>query len=86
MTLVKSSVGSTTSKVLVSLVFVELCGEALAIQAARDFRTPRALGVTVRKMIDSLIATMCIESGYELLHSDRDFDPFVKHLRLRAVL
>jgi predicted nucleic acid-binding protein len=44
------------------------------------------LGVTVRKTIDTLIATRCIESGYDLLHSDRDFDPFAKHLGLRVVV
>ena len=57
-----------------------------AIQAARNFRALRALGVTVRKTIDTVIATRCIESGYELLHSDRDFDPFAKHLGLRVAV
>jgi hypothetical protein len=46
----------------------------------------RKAGVTVRKTIDTLIATRCIESRYELLHKDRDFDPFVKHLGLRVVI
>jgi predicted nucleic acid-binding protein len=44
-----------------------------------------ALGITVRKTIDTMIATRCIESGYDLLHSDRDFEPFVPHLGLRVV-
>lgn len=43
-------------------------------------------GVTVRKTIDTLIATRCIESGYELLYDDGEFDPFVKQLGLRAVI
>jgi predicted nucleic acid-binding protein len=41
--------------------------------------------VTVRKTIDTMIATRCIESGYDLLHSDRDFAPFVQHLGLRVI-
>jgi predicted nucleic acid-binding protein len=45
----------------------------------------RALGVTVRKPIDCLIATYCIEEGVALLHRDRDFEPFVEHLGLAAV-
>ncbi len=45
----------------------------------------RAQGVTVRKTIDMLIATFCIENGHELLHADRDFDPIEQHLRLRTV-
>ncbi len=72
-------------KLLTALTVVELGGLEVAIQAARNFRALRRLGVTVRKTIDAVIATRCIESGYDLLHSDRDFDPFVKHLGLRVV-
>ncbi len=73
-------------KLLTSLTVVELGGEEIAIQAAKNFRALRKLGVTVRKTIDTVIATRCIESGYDLLHNDRDFEPFVEHLGLRAVM
>jgi predicted nucleic acid-binding protein len=73
-------------KMLTSLIIVELGGREIAIQAARNFRALRALGVTVRKTIDTVIATRCIESGYELLYEDKDFDPFVRHLGLRAAV
>ena len=76
---------NTATKLLTSLTIVELGGREIAIQAARNFRTLRKLGVTIRKTIDSVIATRCIESGYELLHDDRDFDVFAKHLGLRVV-
>jgi predicted nucleic acid-binding protein len=56
-----------------------------AIQAAQNYRTLRALGVTVRKTIDTLIATRCIIDKLPLLYTDRDFDPFVEHLGLIAV-
>ncbi|MFN0020285.1 MAG: PIN domain nuclease [Pirellulaceae bacterium] len=72
-------------KLLLSLEVVELGGQEIAIQAAKNYRTLRALGVTVRKTIDTIIATRCIESGYTLLHSDQDFEPFVKHLGLRTM-
>ena len=72
-------------KMLTSLTVVQLSGQKIAIQAAKNFRGLRVLDVTVRKTIDTVIATWCIESGYELLHSDRDFDPFAKHLGLRVV-
>ena len=71
---------------LASLMIVELGGKDIAIQAARNFRTLRAKGITVRKTIDTVIATRCIESGFTLLFSDRDFDPFVEHLGLRSAL
>ena len=71
---------------LTALTVIELGGQEIAIQAARNLRALRKRGVTVRKTIDTVIATRCIESGYDLLHSDRDFDPFVIHLGLRVVV
>ena len=73
-------------KMLISLMVVELGGQEIAIQAAKNFRALRKLGVTARKTIDTVIATRCIESRYDLLHSDRDFDPFAEHLGLRVVV
>ena len=73
-------------KLLTALDVVTLGGPEIAIQAARNFRTLRARGVTIRKTIDTLIATRCIESDYALLFSDRDFEPFVEHLGLRSVI
>ena len=73
-------------KLLTSLIVVDLVGQDIAIQAARNFRALRALGITVRKTIDTVIATRCIVSGLTLLYSDRDFDPFVQHLGLRSAL
>ena len=69
---------------LSALLVVELGGLEIALQAARNFRFLRRHGVTIRKTIDTVIATRCIESGYKLLHSDRDFDPFAKYLGLRV--
>ena len=71
-------------KLLTSLVMVEMLGQEIAIQAARNFRTLRERGVTVRKTIDTIIATYCIENELALLHSDRDFDAFVEHLNLQS--
>lgn len=72
-------------KLLTSLVMVELGGRDIAFQAAKNYRKLRVLGITARKTIDTVIATRCITGGYTLLHSDRDFDPFVTHLGLRSV-
>ena len=71
-------------ELLGGLTLVEIGGQDIAVQAARNFRVLRALGVTARKTIDTLIATRCIESGYPLLFSDRDFEPFVEHLGLAS--
>lgn len=65
-----------------AFTLVEIGGQDVALQAARNYRALRGLGVTPRKTIDTLIATRCIESGHALLFSDRDFEPFVEHLGL----
>ena len=76
---------NSVKRTLSTLHTVNLGGLELAIEAAKNFRKLRALGFTVRKTIDTVIATRCIMDGLELLHSDRDFDPFEKHLGLRCV-
>ena len=73
-------------KLMSSLITVDLVGQGVAIQAARNFRFLRSLGITVRKTIDTLIATYCMENRLSLLYSDRDFDPFVEHLGLQSAL
>jgi predicted nucleic acid-binding protein len=64
---------------------VSLVSPELAVQAARNYRALRQKGVTVRKTIDSLIATYCIEGGHDLLHNDSDFDGYEDHLGLRVI-
>ena len=82
----KDDRGFTEAKRLLSnLDQVTLCGEELAVQAAQNFRKLRSLGVTVRGTVDVIIATRCILNGYQLLHSDRDFDAFEEHLGLQVV-
>jgi predicted nucleic acid-binding protein len=71
-------------KLLASVPLIPLVGEDIAFQAAKNFRRLRTLGITIRKTIDTLIATSCIEKELSLLYSDRDFDPFVQHLGLRS--
>ena len=68
------------------LTVIDIGSQAIAIQAARNFRTLRTRGVTVRKTIDTLIATRCIADGHMLLYSDRDFDPFAQHLGLVSAM
>lgn len=73
-------------RLLGALDLVEIGGRDVMIEAARYFRDLRSRGITIRKTIDTLIATRCIVSGYRLLYSDRDFDPFVTHLGLERVV
>ena len=63
---------------------IAIADPAVALAAAGHFRFLRGLGITVRKTIDTLIATRCLVDGLALLTSDRDFDPFVTHLGLKT--
>jgi predicted nucleic acid-binding protein len=64
---------------------VSLCGSDLAVIAAANYRFLRTRGITIRKTIDIIIGTFCIERGHHLLHSDRDFEPMERLLGLRTV-
>ena len=71
-------------EVLTSLTVHDLIGKQLAIKSADNFRKLRKKGITIRKTTDVIIATYCIENKIPLLFTDKDFTPFVKHLRLRS--
>ena len=58
--------------------------DRLAVRAAYNYRRLRGRGVTVRKTVDMIIGTFCIEGGHRLLHDDRDFDPMAQHLGLQV--
>ena len=67
-----------------SLEYYDIVGKEIAIKASENFRRLKKNGITTRKTIDMLIATFCIENGFELLHDDRDFDQIEKTLGLRV--
>lgn len=65
---------------------VKISDRRIAEAAARNYRILRARGITIRKTIDTLIATRCILDRIPLLYSDRDFDPFVAHFGLISAI
>ena len=71
-------------KTLEAFEHINLVSYDLAIKASENYRSLRAMGITIRKTIDTLIATRCIEDGLTLLHADRDFLPFSEHLGLKV--
>ena len=70
---------------LLSFTIVPIVGQKVAIQSAKNYRFLRQNGVTIRKTIDCLIATFCIENRIQLLQADRDFNGFVQHFDLQVV-
>jgi predicted nucleic acid-binding protein len=71
---------------LLNLTCFDLLGTNIAIKTADNYRTLRRRGITVRKTVDCIIATFCIERNFPLLYADRDFDPFVRSLGLTSAL
>lgn len=75
-----------TQRLFKEFAILNMCNTHLAIKAAEHYRILRSKGVTIRKSMDVLIGTACIEYDIPLLYSDRDFDPMVKHLKLKSAL
>lgn len=73
-------------RLLRSFTVVTMLGPELALRSAQHYRTLRKRGATVRKTIDVIIGTYCIEHHIPLLHNDRDFLPMVQHLGLPSIL
>jgi predicted nucleic acid-binding protein len=76
---------NTARKLMTSFETITISDPSLALKAATNYRVLRAKGITVRKTIDSLIATRCLEDGYKLLHDDSDFEGYEVHLGLKVV-
>ena len=75
----------TALQALIKFSQVSMLNPDLAVRSARNYRQLRKVGISIRKTLDCFIATYCIENRIELLHSDRDFDPFEQHLGLNVV-
>lgn len=73
---------ATARQLFRSLALLPMLGGSNAWKAVENVRQLRRKGITVRKTIDGIIATACIEANLPLLFSDRDFQPYVEHLGL----
>jgi predicted nucleic acid-binding protein len=72
-------------ELLLSIPFMPMLDQQLAIESAMNYRLLRKNGVTVRKTINVMIGTFCIHHKIPCLYQDKDFDPMVKFLKLKAV-
>ncbi len=71
-------------QIMDSLEYMNFVGREISLKAANNYRILRKQGITVRKTIDVIIATFCIENHFPLLHNDKDFDPFEEILGLNV--
>jgi len=70
-------------RVLKGLPHFDLLGSDMVEVCARNYRSLRKRGITIRKTVDVVIASFCIRHQLPLLYADRDFSPFEKHLGLK---
>ena len=75
-----------SKQLLLSLTVLNLLDTDIALRSADNLRRLRARGITVRKTVDAIIATYCIEKGLALLSADRDFKPFHQYLKLKTAV
>jgi predicted nucleic acid-binding protein len=69
-----------TESLLRAFIVARMLDDTLAVWAACNDRVLRAHSITIRKSIDLVIGTYCLEHGLPLLHADRDFDRMEQHL------
>jgi predicted nucleic acid-binding protein len=80
--LVSEQAARDVEALLRRFLIVPMAGDTIAVAAARNFRFLRRHGITIRKTVDLLIGTWCIENGSALLHNDSDFRPMARYLGL----
>jgi len=54
-------------------------------RSAEIYRALRRKGITIRKPLDCMIASVAIENEIPLLHNDRDFAPIEKYFSLKTL-
>ena len=62
---------------------IDDAGPAVRDRAVEIFRACRRKGVTVRSLVDCMIAAAALEAGVPLLHRDRDFTAIAKRFPLK---
>ena len=72
-------------KVLSSFRVLRPGSEETYVRAARLSRTGRKRGVSVRSLIDCLIAAIAMEQEATVLHRDRDFDRISGYAPLKTI-
>jgi len=76
---------NSAKEVMAILACKQMGGYETAIKSAENYRRLRKKGITVRKTIDVIIGTFCINNNIPLLHDDKDFEPMVKYLGLKSI-
>jgi predicted nucleic acid-binding protein len=76
---------NSAKEVMAILVCKQMGGYEIAVKSAENYRKLRKKGIIVRKTIDVIVGTFCINNNIPLLHDDKDFEPMVKYLGLKSI-
>jgi predicted nucleic acid-binding protein len=55
------------------------------LRSAEIYRSLRKKGITIRKTVDCMIASVALENDIALLDNDKDFDPIEHHFGLKRI-
>ena len=55
------------------------------LRSADIYRSLRRKGITIRKTVDCMIASVALENDIPLLDNDKDFDPIEKHFGMKRI-
>ena len=67
-----------------SLIFLPM-NYSTFIKSAEIYRFLRQKGITIRKPVDCMIASVALENDIPLLDNDRDFEPIEQYLGMNRV-
>ena len=78
------AVHARVREILQAFPVLLLDGLRSADRAVALYRACRRRGLTIRSTVDCLIAAVCLDTGAELFHHDRDFDVLAKVADLKV--
>jgi len=55
------------------------------LKSAEIYRSLRQKGITIRKPVDCMIASVALENEIALLDNDKDFDPIEKYCGMKRI-
>jgi predicted nucleic acid-binding protein len=78
----KDSEFRQTRDLFANLIFLPM-GYSSFLRSSEIYRELRKKGITIRKSMDCMIASIAIENEIPLLHNDKDFLPIEKSFGLK---
>ncbi|MBN1676834.1 MAG: PIN domain nuclease [Kiritimatiellae bacterium] len=82
---IRSDAGYRKTKAYFDVLIFLPMHQATFVRAAEIYRSLRKIGITIRKPVDCMIASLALEHDLGLLHNDRDFEQIARHWKLKVL-